>query len=139
MDRVVLYYFRDEIEKQGISPSYSLKHWNTPGIRGSIARGYGKFFSTGPGNPERMARLDKAVQSMARPEMIAMGPEFALATAKGVGKAEALKSAVPVIKKNPAVADGLTWYEQNVPSHLFGSGYSKAVEKAGPLKNVLGL
>jgi len=137
----VLHFFRDELEKQAISPGFAVKHWNSPGIRGSTARGYGKLF--GPGgalNPERVNRLNTAAHNAARPEVLAMGPEFAMATAKGLGKAEAAKSLIPAIKKNPRVADMATYWEQNVPSHLFGEWYGKVKDTAGPAAtHILGL
>lgn len=133
-----LWFFRDEIEKQGFSPNFAVKNWNRPGVRGSIARGYGKMFSPGGAlNPSRMQRINTAVHTAARPENLALGPEFALATAKGFSKAEAYKSAIPMIKKNPRVADAVTYWEQNVPSHLFGDWYSNAVDKMSPVAKFL--
>ena len=136
----VLHFFEDELEKQGISPGFAVKHWNSPGIRGSTARGYGKLFGpSGALNPDRVNRLNTAAHNAVRPEVLALGPEFALATAKGLSKAEAAKSIIPAIRKNPRVADAVTYWEQNVPSHLFGDGYQAMTDKVPMVKAFFGL
>jgi hypothetical protein len=134
----VLHFFRDELEKQAISPDFAVKHWKSPGIQGATARGYGKLFGpSGALNPERVNRLNTAVQNAARPENLALGPEFALATAKGLSKAEVAKSVIPAVKRNPHYADIATYWEQNVPSHLFGEWYGKVKDYLGPTLTAL--
>lgn len=140
MNPEVAYFFNDELEKQGFTPTFALRNMGSAGVKGRIARGYTKTFGpSGVLNPDRMMRLNTAAQTAARPEILGLGPEFAVATAKGVTKAEVAKSVIPAIRKNPRIADALTFYEQNVPSHLFSSDYQSAVEKLGPLKNMFGL
>lgn len=135
-----LFFFREEIEKNGFSPTFASKHWNTPGVRGSISRGYGRTF--GPGgvlNPDRVVRINQAAETAMRPEVLAMGDQFALASGKALAKSEVAKSLIPKVKSNPRIADIGTWYEANVPSHLFGDKYQALTENLGPLKTIFGL
>lgn len=138
MDPEVLHFFRDELEKMAFSPGFAARHYGAKGIKGGIARGYSNLFGgAGLLDPKKVQSITQAAQN---PSTLAFGPEFAAATAKGMLKAEGAKALVPAIRRNPRIADAATFYEQNIPSHLFGSKYTNLVDKVpGALRTTFGL
>lgn len=136
IDPGVMYFFRDELEKQAISPSFSLKHFDAPGIKGRIARGYAKTFSPGGIlNPQRVNRLNDVAREMNSPAALAYGPAFGKATVIGTAKKEGLHA----LRANPRFADAITKIERDIPTHLFPDSYGNAVENLGIVGKALGL
>jgi hypothetical protein len=118
MHPLVWEFFVDELEKQGATPAFAAKHFKAPGIKGAVARGYGKLFGAGgvlP--PERIVRLNQSANAAVSPQAVAYGPAFMAATLKGRGANEVLRSAIP---KKGRLADALTFMEEHVPTNLLG-------------------
>jgi len=130
IDPDILHFFREELEKEAGSPDFALRHMGNKGVRGTIARAFART---------PWEKVNPVIHEMDQGAQL-FGPQFALATLKGRLKGGALKKGLKGIKNAPQMTDAATWYERNVPSHLFDSPVYEGVKRqAGALGQVLGL
>lgn len=136
MHPLVMHFFADELEKQAFTPAFAVRNSGAAGLKGAVARGYSRLFSS-PGVLDATKNLTAAAQSPMTP---LLGGEYVAATTKGMAKSEAAKRLIPMIKKNPQIADAATWWERNAPTHMYGARYSKLTEPIpDAVKTVFGI
>ena len=130
MDSQVFHAFARELRKEAGTPTFALEHMGNPGVRGAVARTYARV---------PWQKVNPVVHEMNQGAQ-QYGPTFALATLKGRLKGGALKQGLKSMKNSPQTADALTWWERNVPSHLWDNPvYEGAKRQAGVIGQALGV